>query len=205
MACVICGVMSAAEIESVFFKLNITRIISIGEPVPYDKAHEVFLNNLRVPCTVEIEEDGKLQQRLKIFNVRQVLGRRRRWMIDGPGQQPGDGRSIGLPQGNLSDEEIAVKVVREFLEAWIAKDYAEAGRIFGGMPAEQARQLLERFNLVRIISIAKPVPQTKPKGMRVAWTVEVKENGKINQWRSKGPYVQQVSGQADHWIIVGGF
>jgi len=201
----ICGGMSAAEIESGFGKLNITRIISIGEPVPYDKLNEVFLNNLRVPCTIEIEEDGKLQQRLKIFNVRQVLGRRRRWMVDGPGQKPQNGRSIGLAQGNLSDEEIVVKVVREFLEAWIAKDYAKAGRIFGGMPAEQVRQLLERFNLVRIISIGKPVPQTKPKGLRVAWTVEVEENGKLNQWHSKGAYVQQVSGMPYRWIIVGGF
>lgn len=202
---VICGGMSAAEIESGFGELNITRIISIGEPVPYDKPNEVFLNNLHVPCTIEIEENGKVQQRLKIFNVRQVLGRRRRWMLDGPGQKPQDGRNIGLEQGKLSDDEIAVKVVRDFLEAWIAKDYAKAGRIFGGMPAEQARQLLERFNLVRIISVGKPVPQTKPKGLRVAWTVEVEENGKLNQWHSKGPYVQQVSGMPDRWIIVGGF
>ncbi|MHC4719645.1 MAG: hypothetical protein ACYSYT_04115 [Planctomycetota bacterium] len=202
---VICGGMSAAEIKSGFGQLNIRRIISIGEPVPYDKPNEVFLNNLRVPCTIEIEENGKVQQRLKIFNVRQVLGRRGRWMVDGPGQKPQNARNIGLGQGNLSDDEIAVKVVREFLEAWIAKNYAKAGRIFGGMPAEQARQLLERFNLVRIISVGKPVPQTKPKGLRVAWTVEVEENGKLNQWHSKGPYVQQVSGMPGRWIIVGGF
>ncbi|MHC4791491.1 MAG: anti-sigma factor family protein, partial [Planctomycetota bacterium] len=45
-------------------------------------------------------------------------------------------QEIGLAQGNLTDEEIAVKVVREFLEAVIAKDYATASKLYQGVPAE---------------------------------------------------------------------
>ncbi|MHC4574124.1 MAG: hypothetical protein ACYS76_08330 [Planctomycetota bacterium] len=42
------------------------------------------------------------------------------------------GQEVGLPQGTLSDEEVAVEVARQFFEALIAQDYAKAGRLFQG-------------------------------------------------------------------------
>ncbi|MHC4482501.1 MAG: hypothetical protein ACYSW4_03020, partial [Planctomycetota bacterium] len=67
---------------------------------------------------------------------------------------------IGLEQGELTDEEIAVKVVRGFFEALIEKKYAGAGKFVCGSldPDEriEEQERLEQFNVLRIVSIGKP-------------------------------------------------
>ena len=71
-------------------------------------------------------------------------------------------QDIGLEQGNLSEEEIALKVVREFYEAVIAKDYTKAGRIYGNIPASRIEEMFEELKIVRIISIDEPKPHPIP-------------------------------------------
>ena len=60
-------------------------------------------------------------------------------------------QEVGLAQGNLSDEEIAVEVARQFFEALIAKDYAKAGKLLEGMPAEKIQQGFGDTKFLRII------------------------------------------------------
>jgi len=45
-------------------------------------------------------------------------------------------QEVGLEKGNLTDEEAATEVVRQFFEALIAKDYARAGQLLEGAPAD---------------------------------------------------------------------
>jgi hypothetical protein len=45
-------------------------------------------------------------------------------------------RPVGMVQGDLSDEEVAVEVARQALEALAADDYETAGLLFGGAPKE---------------------------------------------------------------------
>ena len=57
-------------------------------------------------------------------------------------------RPPGLMRGNLTKEQIATKVAREFFEGLIAKDYEKAGLIYSGIPAKADEVTLwtpERF------------------------------------------------------------
>ncbi len=114
-------------------------------------------------------------------------------------------QEVGLVQGNLSNEEVAAEVIRQFLQALIDKDYAKAGRLFSGVPAERMEKTYGQIRFIRIISIGKPVPHSLTGGLYVPCTVEIEENGKIIQWHPEHSYVRQVHGQPNRWEIIGGF
>ena len=120
-------------------------------------------------------------------------------------------QEVGLAQGQLSDKEIAAELIRQFLEALIARDYAKAGKMFSGTPAERMQKTYGQIRFIRIISIGEPVPPHTtgglymPGALYVPCTVEIEENGKIIQWHPKHSYVRQVYGQPGRWEIIGGF
>ena len=115
-------------------------------------------------------------------------------------------QKIGLVQGNLTDKEIAVKVVREFYEALIAKDYAKAGQLYGGVPADKMRERWEKMNVVRIISIGEPIPHPTPGvgGFQVHCEIEIEKDGVKSILKPYGPGVRPVRGQSHRWNIHGG-
>ncbi len=110
----------------------------------------------------------------------------------------------GLAQEAYTEEQIAFVVVQEFFNALITGDYAKAGQLFGGMPADEAEEKFKEYNVVGIISMDKPVKSKKPSGYRVACVVEIEENGETIEWRPAGPYVQRVYRHAGRWRIIGG-
>lgn len=114
-------------------------------------------------------------------------------------------QDVGLPQGELSNGQIAVEVAREFFEALIAKDYGRAGRIFSGMPASQMKELLGKIEFVRIVSVGdpKPHPDTRTRFVQVPCEVEFKVKGKIHTKKFM-PNIRPVEGQPDRWLIGGG-
>lgn len=114
-------------------------------------------------------------------------------------------QEIGLAQGDLTDKEIAVEVIRQFLQALIDQDYSKAGRLFSGTPAERIEKTYGKIRFIRIISIGEPEPHPKMSALYVPCTVEIEENGKISQWHPKHSYVRQVHGQPERWEIIGGF
>jgi len=66
---------------------------------------------------------------------------------------------VGLEKGDLTDNEIAVKVVRECLEATITQDYDEVSRLMEGDPGDTIEEFIKKEfggKLVRIISIGRP-------------------------------------------------
>ena len=91
------------------------------------------------------------------------------------------GIAMGLEQGGLLDEEVAVRLVREFLDAWTAKDYAEAARIHGYIATrerENLAKILGRKSILRVISLGPPVRAEQPlRGLFVPGEVEYEENG----------------------------
>ncbi|MHC4418536.1 MAG: hypothetical protein ACYSU6_08110 [Planctomycetota bacterium] len=114
---------------------------------------------------------------------------------------------IGLAQGSLSDEEIAVKVVREYFDALIAEDYAKAGQIYGGLSAEVLQRGWEKLRITRIISIGEPVPPSKPsklfpKRLFVPYKIEIEKDGKKTS-RERQQDVRRVLGRRERWIIQG--
>jgi hypothetical protein len=82
-------------------------------------------------------------------------------------------RPPGLVQGNLTKEQIATKVAREFFAAVIAKDYGKASLIYGGIPAEKIKAGLGRLNVLRIVEVGKPTQGLHPDPTTYAVPVKV--------------------------------
>jgi hypothetical protein len=113
---------------------------------------------------------------------------------------------IGLEQGDLTEKEIAVKVVREFYEVLIAKDYAKAGQLYGGVPADKMKERWQNVNVLRIVSISEPIPHPYPGvgGFQVHCEIEIEKDGIKSILKPYGPGVRPVHGQPDRWNIHGG-
>jgi hypothetical protein len=82
-------------------------------------------------------------------------------------------RPPGLVKGDLTKEQIATKVAREFFEALIVKDYEKAGLIYSGIPAEKIRAGHGRLNVLRILEIGNPTAGLHPDPTALAVTVKV--------------------------------
>ena len=116
---------------------------------------------------------------------------------------------IGLEQTDLTKKEIAVKVVRSFLQALIAKDYDRAIKIYGYEDPDEKEGLLKRFeklNIVRIISIDEPITlQLDARGELVPCKVELEEDGQIIEWQIEDVFAQRVIGHPNRWRVEGKF
>ena len=110
----------------------------------------------------------------------------------------------GLAQGELTKEEIAVKVVHQFLEALIAKDYNRASELFLGTSADRVKEIFGELDIIKIVSIAKPTYHSEGNRFSVYYEVEVKSQGKTALWK-KEPFVQQIQKTPSRWAITGGF
>ncbi|MHC4483262.1 MAG: hypothetical protein ACYSW4_06905 [Planctomycetota bacterium] len=115
-------------------------------------------------------------------------------------------QEVGLAQGTLSDDEIAVEVARRFFEALIAQDYAAAGKLLEGMPADFIKKQFGSMRFLRIVSVGPagphPIPETQ--GLVVPCTVEVEKEGQTSEWKLERLGVRQVYGQPGRWTIFGG-
>ena len=72
-------------------------------------------------------------------------------------------RKPGLPKGDLTDQQVAAKVVRDFVEALIAKNYDKAGLMYGGMTAEKAKEKYEPLKFSRIVEMGEPSAGLHPR------------------------------------------
>lgn len=114
-------------------------------------------------------------------------------------------QAIGLAKGKLTDAQITVKLVREFFEALIAKDYAHAGQLLQGMPAAKMQEVYGQVGVVRIIAIGEPEPHPIPGvgGLQVECRVEIERDGVKSIFECK-PAARPVHSQPDRWTIHGG-
>jgi len=117
---------------------------------------------------------------------------------------------IGLERTDLTKKEIAVKVVRSFLQALIAKDYDRAIKIYGYEDPDEKEGLRKRFeklNIVRIISLGDPIsPRMDSSGkLEVPCKVELEEDGQIIEWQIEGVFAKRVIGHPNRWCAKGKF
>jgi len=112
-------------------------------------------------------------------------------------------QEVGMAKGELSEEEIAVEMARQFLEALIDQDYAKAGKLIANVPAEWVKQQpFGKTKYIRIVSIGKPVPYTNTGSLRVPCKVEIEEkDGKITV-QSIAPCIREVYGQPERRQII---
>lgn len=116
---------------------------------------------------------------------------------------------FGLEQGSLTDKEIAVKLIRRFLQALIEKEYAIAGKFivmdYKSMPAEEI-QKRRIANIVKIVSIDEPYKLQKPGPgyfLGVPFTIQLDENGQVHEIKMKLA-VLRWPGTNNSWVIGGG-
>ncbi len=114
-------------------------------------------------------------------------------------------RKPGLVKGDLTEDEIAKKVVREFFEALIARDYDKAGMIYEGMPGKKLEEGFGQAKFLRIIEIGKPAPAPNPlmEALQVPAKVEIEIKGqrKVEDFSA---FVRPPHGQPDRRVISGG-
>ena len=111
-------------------------------------------------------------------------------------------QEVGMAKGELSEEEIAVEMARQFLEALIDQDYAKAGKLIANVPAEWVKQQpFGKTKYIRIVSIGKPVPYTNTGSLRVPCKVEIEKDGKITV-QSIAPCIREVYGQPERRQII---
>ncbi len=109
---------------------------------------------------------------------------------------------IGLAKGDMSDEESAVKLVRQFVEAAIAQDYTKASKLLANIPAGWVEeQPYQQEQVVRLISVGKPKLNAKTGSLSVPCQVEVEKDGQTSV-QSIVFCVQQVYGQSGRWLII---
>jgi hypothetical protein len=115
-------------------------------------------------------------------------------------------KDIGLAQGQLSNEQIAQEVARQFLEALIAMEYDKAGKLLGGMPADSIRKILGNAKVLRIVSLgtAAPHPNPETQGLIVPSVIEIEKDGKIFERKLGRLGVRPVYNQPSRWNIFGG-
>lgn len=118
----------------------------------------------------------------------------------------------GMPQGDMSDVEAAREVVRQYLEALVAKDYKKAAGLYGHQREEDMRG---RSNVVRVVEVgeAEPYEERGERAYFVKFTYEI-EGGELigppSKSKESGPQthrkamVTPVPGKEDHWMVAGG-
>ncbi|MHC5016035.1 MAG: LolA family protein [Planctomycetota bacterium] len=68
-------------------------------------------------------------------------------------------QEIGLARGELTDEQVAVQIARQLFEALIDRDYARAGQLAEGLPADRVPQFMRELfgvdEFLRVVSIGQ--------------------------------------------------
>jgi hypothetical protein len=116
-------------------------------------------------------------------------------------------QNIGLPQGDLSDEEIAIKVTKDFLGALIVKDYIKARLILGGIHPDKLKKGWGQLKITNLISVGKPFQPDKlskiyPRKLIVPYTIEFEKDGQIIQQQQQF-FVNTVLGKRQNWQMGG--
>lgn len=116
-------------------------------------------------------------------------------------------QDVGLARGDLTEQEMAEKVAKEFFEALVAEDYDKAGRLMGGLTGDALKTMLTGKKFMRIVSIGKAGPHPNPatQGWAVPCEVELQKDGQTSVVPFPALGVRPVQGQGDRWAVFGGF
>jgi hypothetical protein len=109
-------------------------------------------------------------------------------------------REVGMAQGDMTEEQVALEVVRQAMEAWTRADYAEAGKLFGGVPP---RLFTERADLrpLRIVSVGRLDPdEDDSPPFWIACQCEIERDGQTKVTTLKF-VVFDVDGQPRRWHV----
>jgi hypothetical protein len=111
----------------------------------------------------------------------------------------------GLLQGDMTDEQVAVEITKQFFEAVIAKNYFRAGQLYLAAPDFLVEKSFMGANMVKIISLgsAHPDPDPDSDSMITSCKALAEFGGQyynVDAWKVK---VQLIDEQTNCWLITG--
>ena len=112
---------------------------------------------------------------------------------------------VGLLQGDMTNQEIAEKITREFFEAVIDKDFYRAGQLYLGAPDFLVEKSFMGANLLKIISVGpghrEPDPDSNAMNSSCKILAEFGEQYyEVNAWMVR---VTKVNKDKNRWLICG--
>ncbi|MHC4581180.1 MAG: PA14 domain-containing protein, partial [Planctomycetota bacterium] len=111
----------------------------------------------------------------------------------------------GLLQGDMTEEEVAVEITRQFFEAVIAKNFSRAGELYLAAPDFLVEEAFMGANMVKIVSLGSAYPDTDPDSDSMICSCKaVAEFGgqyyDVNAFRVQ---VKRVDEDTNCWLISG--
>ncbi len=108
-------------------------------------------------------------------------------------------REVGMAQGDKTGKEVAVKVVRQALEAWAQGDNAKAGLLFGGVAPEWFTKSAG-LRPVRIVSVGEAQEHREWAPYWVPCQYEVEHDGRRSTITGDLA-IRSVGGQPGRWYV----
>ena len=114
------------------------------------------------------------------------------------------GKEVGLAQGDMTDQEVAVAVTQQFLQAWSASDFNEVGQLLLGVPGFVVAKYLDGGNPFKIISVGPAHRSSTPdsNAMNCPCKILGESEGQYYQNDMKMSVVP-VPGQPGRWMVGG--
>ena len=112
------------------------------------------------------DQEFKHVKTLEFFDYNQPIDQ---MMFSLTGDVPADAQVVdvsdveaGLLQGDMTEEEVAVEITRQFFEAVIAKNFSRAGELYLAAPDFLVEKSFMGANMVKIISLGQGYPDPDP-------------------------------------------
>ncbi len=181
------------------------RVISIG---PAEPLREDDRPPYKVRCQCETERNGRRRTITLGLVVPNVDGQPGRWHVSPfvDDEEPAEEErfniakaDLGLAQGQLSDEEVATAVVRQYFESIQAGDYDAAGKLVPPDGDVDVEECLGTAEFLRLASIGEAllIPSTGDKVVGVVCTVECEEDGRKHLKTLRATIVQR----SGRWVF----
>lgn len=111
-------------------------------------------------------------------------------------------QEVGLAKGEMSNEEVAVEILRLTLDALARDDYTTACKLCGGAPIELVDKFLVQWRPVSEVSIGSPefVQNILPV-YKVKCTYDVERDGAV-ETVSPTFFAREIRGQPGRWYVT---
>ncbi len=117
------------------------------------------------------------------------------------------GIEVGLLQGDMTDQEAANEITRQFFEAAVAKDYIRLGQLFIVGPAYLNEQVFKGINKIKITSIEPAKPETDPDKKRFLCSgkLQLEVGGSLYELNLFELSIRQTNpaSEPNRWMITG--
>jgi hypothetical protein len=167
----------------------VTRVVASGQENGYQRSREFLDYNIAIDESFFTlsEVPANVQNVIKLKAAKYNL------------------TEIGLVQDKLADNEIAVELARQFVQALIDKNYVKAGKLCGGISADTARKLEGLVNTrtyKKILRIEQPTrgANSSTNTLNVPCIAAVRWGGRVLVMRTNIS-VEPYMADSNRWIV----